>query len=48
MTYDMRVFLYIYFFAIIGFGNGFYLLSLANDSNDQFVSSFPNGFLFVF
>ena len=36
MTYDIRIFIYIYFFAILGFANGFYLLSLNNEPDDQF------------
>lgn len=48
MTVDIQVFIYVYFFAIVGFGNGFYLLSLNNEEDKRFVPDFISGILYVY
>ena len=48
MTYEIRVFIFLYFFAIIGFGNGFYLLSLCNEPSHQFAPEFIDGITMVY
>ena len=49
MTYDIRIFIYIFFLTIIGFGNGFYLLSKSNkNEDDRFIDSFPMAIMYVY
>ncbi|CDW73665.1 wd-40 repeat protein [Stylonychia lemnae] len=49
MAYDIRIFIYIFFLTIIGFGNGFYLLSISNrNEDDRFIKSFPMSIMFVY